>query len=1527
MKRILSIILCVAMLSSMVSMAVSAVGELEDQVTTENVMSITTDKDSYKAGDTVTITASMESIWGDYALEGNIEGYDDVMPGAYGMNILCANLIYDTSVFTAKVHKSLLGSSTIVNADAAEASVSGNNPIEAKANGAYYLMAESDIYNANYDGYGFFSGSGDLWTWNLTIAADAAPGTYYLPVGPYVITDTQTEGKNPVVKFADEGLNDRYWAWLGNPDSLLIDREVTYKTNYDGPSRVDTTDEVTGKYGTEYECSYVAIKIEADLTEEDITNAAAVDSLIDAIGDVQNSGAALTIDSYNNDALYTHTGDTDGIVGDGVFSINFKMMPGINTEDKFGFFGGWTEWNSGADVIFWNNAESKFMIGQVDGPVNASEVNHVRAESEALDLPDNKWTEVEFIYNGSYMAVKVNGAIVCETNNASTGYSFFIFYPSGVKMNIADMDIDGYDYDEFLAGYNANAYIKTALDSGAAIAAAREAYEALSVNAKSAVTKLDVLKAAEAEYAEIADYYANIIINKAINLIDSIGTVTYPNSLNAIVAAEEYVATLTEAQLALVTNYDTLTAARAEYNRREGLYNQAKADYVIGLIDAIGEVTFDSRAAIELAEKEYSLLTDGQKALVSNYDVLVAAREAYNLYAPVMNAENMINALGTKLYQGNVTHFDAANIDTVGYYNFPDVDTDNNTYGLEFSFDFMYVDANKTDKGANIGGIRNGNSFVGYDFKTMSFVISGGGGFYNGSNGVCDIVAQKEYNLLPNRWYNMTIKYEDNYIFDENGELADNPKAGMASVYLDGELMVEGTPADTNYAFYIFYPQQVSMYIGENNLTFGATYPHPFSEHPMSDPAAYAFPGAGGSRDYYKLNTGIDVISPVDFGAKIQAAEDAVAALTDEQAALLDASYTEALAAFKADYEAKYAEVVANAEKVEALIDAITDDASIIAARDAYQALTAGAKALVENYAALEAANASLAVKAIDAIGVVTPASDSAIFAAESAYYALTEAERALVTNYQVMVDARAELTALNAAVAKAEAAIDMLQAGGSAIYNPADNGSAGSYSQFLDNAENLAGNNANDPYAFSFDVYVTEITDATNSFFGGSSANEVFVGYDFVRGTVFVAKAGPWGYNSACESIVAEADFDLQLNTWYDFKFVMGDATAEIYVDGELVLETAITEPTGWFIYYPRNNNAYYDNVEFWYNGEQQTAMANFTRTDAGNWTALAGCYSVASDAPVGAIKYDADVIAAARAAYDAVPEKAQYAVSNYDILVAAEAGPEPEIPEVPATDITGLSVQSGIESVDVSWDALENVVKYWVYVDGKVVASTTDNAITLAVKAGEHQITVSAAVRDTAGKIYYGAMSEAVVVEVEAEPVVELVVNATATENSITAEWNAIDGAIYYVTFNVDGTDIVVKTTNTSITLAKYVTADTAYTVTVKALVAVDGGYEVTESNVFEGVTAAASFQVVATNDGFTWTEVEGATIYWAEITTVETGKTSLYKYTSVSEKTLPVGYAFDVTVTAFANGEYFVAQATVQVEQIADAPSVAE
>ena len=99
---------------------------------------------------------------------------------------------------------------------------------------------------------------------------------------------------------------------------------------------------------------------------------------------------------------------------------------------------------------------------------------------------------------------------------------------------------------------------------------------------------------------------------------------------------------ITEAQAALESgNYITMiTAAKALYAKLQAA-DQAAADAVIALIEAIGDVEYtpESKALIDAARNAYSELTEDQKALVTNYEVLTTAETTYaNLKAAAEKA-------------------------------------------------------------------------------------------------------------------------------------------------------------------------------------------------------------------------------------------------------------------------------------------------------------------------------------------------------------------------------------------------------------------------------------------------------------------------------------------------------------------------------------------------------------------------------------------------------------------------------------------------------------------------------------------------------------------------------------------------------------------------------------------------------------------------------------------------------------------------------------------------------------------------
>ena len=175
------------------------------------------------------------------------------------------------------------------------------------------------------------------------------------------------------------------------------------------------------------------------------------------------------------------------------------------------------------------------------------------------------------------------------------------------------------------------------LGSKAAIDAAEAAYNALNAEQKALVTNYNKLTDAKEAYEALKEAADQEAIDQAaadavIAKITAIGTVTL-NSKSAIEAAEAAYDALTDAQKDLVTNYATLTAARADYDRlvaEKEAADKAAADAVIAKIAAIGTVTLDSKEAIEDAEAAYAALTADQKALVTNYTTLTEARTAYD---------------------------------------------------------------------------------------------------------------------------------------------------------------------------------------------------------------------------------------------------------------------------------------------------------------------------------------------------------------------------------------------------------------------------------------------------------------------------------------------------------------------------------------------------------------------------------------------------------------------------------------------------------------------------------------------------------------------------------------------------------------------------------------------------------------------------------------------------------------------------------------------------------------------------------
>lgn len=144
------------------------------------------------------------------------------------------------------------------------------------------------------------------------------------------------------------------------------------------------------------------------------------------------------------------------------------------------------------------------------------------------------------------------------------------------------------------------------------------------------------------------------IVKAVMDKIAAIGTVTLtPECKAKINAAKTLYETLTEDQKKQVTNASVLTKAEADYKTLEeggsisdgNEADKAAAKTVIDKIAAIGTVayTVECKGKIDLARNAYNALTNAQKALVTNYNLLTEAENTYlQLKAQAESAANAV---------------------------------------------------------------------------------------------------------------------------------------------------------------------------------------------------------------------------------------------------------------------------------------------------------------------------------------------------------------------------------------------------------------------------------------------------------------------------------------------------------------------------------------------------------------------------------------------------------------------------------------------------------------------------------------------------------------------------------------------------------------------------------------------------------------------------------------------------------------------------------------------------------------------
>lgn len=152
-------------------------------------------------------------------------------------------------------------------------------------------------------------------------------------------------------------------------------------------------------------------------------------------------------------------------------------------------------------------------------------------------------------------------------------------------------------------------------NSGPAIEAADHAYSDLDTKLQKKVENFQFL-------ADAKESYNTLIANEVMQLISDIGSVTQESKISIDLAYEAY-NSLNDEQKTLVNNYDDLQKAKKSYD-------QLKADEVIASINSLNRMLNPSKESIDSAFEKYNLLTEEQKALVVNYDLLENAKQEFN---------------------------------------------------------------------------------------------------------------------------------------------------------------------------------------------------------------------------------------------------------------------------------------------------------------------------------------------------------------------------------------------------------------------------------------------------------------------------------------------------------------------------------------------------------------------------------------------------------------------------------------------------------------------------------------------------------------------------------------------------------------------------------------------------------------------------------------------------------------------------------------------------------------------------------
>ena len=167
------------------------------------------------------------------------------------------------------------------------------------------------------------------------------------------------------------------------------------------------------------------------------------------------------------------------------------------------------------------------------------------------------------------------------------------------------------------------------LDNKGDVERARAAYEDLTETQKDLVSNVETLEAAEARMEELAQEAEDAeVAQTVIDMIDGLGEIESLEQKTDVEAARNAYESLTDSQKELVTNLEVLEAAEEQIAALEQMDLEAAqaVEEQIAALPSAEELTLEDKEAVEAARNAYENLTDSQKELVSNLEVLEAAK-------------------------------------------------------------------------------------------------------------------------------------------------------------------------------------------------------------------------------------------------------------------------------------------------------------------------------------------------------------------------------------------------------------------------------------------------------------------------------------------------------------------------------------------------------------------------------------------------------------------------------------------------------------------------------------------------------------------------------------------------------------------------------------------------------------------------------------------------------------------------------------------------------------------------------------